>query len=298
MNIKEGYRDASDVLQVAAGIFLAHHGTMELSQVIWLAVIQGITEFLPISSSAHLIFLPQLMGWADQGVVFDLAVHLGTLIAVMVYFRRDVAQLATGGLHLAALRWHTAPAQQAMRLAVATVPLILVAALLKDIINTNLRAVQVIAISSIGFGLLLWWTDRDKPHCKKQNDAATMPWRDVLVFGVFQALALVPGTSRSGICMTAGRFLGYSRTFSSRFSMHMAIPVILLLAVASMLDVQTAPLNWQTAMPTLLTATFIAALTAFAAIHMLMRLVERIGFLPFVVYRVFLGAGLLWWAAI
>jgi undecaprenyl-diphosphatase len=267
---------------------------MTFTEIITLGLVQGITEFLPISSSAHLVLVPLLTGWQDQGIVFDIAVHLGTLGAVMIYFRQDTLRLIMGVLDHARGRFKSADARLLQLLAVATVPVGISGLLLKDFVMNGGRSFVVLGLTSLIFGLLLGLADRRTESKDIAIDA--FGWKHIMLFGVLQALAVVPGTSRSGITMTAGRLLGLSRETSAHFSMLMAIPVIVLVGAASGGDMLHADINWHTAFWDLLLGVAIAFLAAIAGIHMLMRLLTWTGFWPFVLYRVVLGIILLYLA--
>lgn len=264
---------------------------MTLLHLLTLALIQGITEFLPISSSAHLVLLPALTGWPDQGLEIDIAVHLGTLAAVTVYFRRDVMAMARGARGL--LRGRAdAGGRLALQIAVATLPVIVAGwAISQWALGAprDLRLLAwVIAATSIGFGLLLWAADA---WARKNRSIDTLGWGAVLVIGVAQTLALIPGTSRSGVTMTAGRLVGLSRREAARFGLLLGIPTILaagLLATAQVIAAGDAALGRDA-----LVAAALSFLAAWAAIALMMRWLERIGFLPFVVYRVALGVALI-----
>lgn len=256
----------------------------ETVRAVILALVQGITEFLPISSSAHLILPGRLLGWPDQGIVFDIAVHLGSLLAVLYYFRRDCLALATGSLHAVAERRWNEDARLVLYLAVATLPVGLVGILLKDWVAGELRSIQVIAFTTIGFGLLLAAADRRRGEGRLS--LATALW-----VGCAQVLAIVPGTSRSGITMTAGLFCGLSREQAARFSFLLSIPVIL---AASLLAGKEAwEIGADVSLETLALGTVVSALTAYATIRLFLDWVQRVGFMPFVVYRCGLGVVLL-----
>ncbi|MBI1364230.1 MAG: undecaprenyl-diphosphate phosphatase [Proteobacteria bacterium] len=267
---------------------------MTLLEIVTLGVVQGITEFLPVSSSAHLVLVPLLTGWPDQGIVFDIAVHLGTLGAVMWYFRADTWRMILGALDHVRGRFKTEDARLLQLLAVATIPVGIAGLLLKDFVETQGRSFVVLGLTSLIFGLLLGLADR-------RTEGADVPvakfgLKHVLMFGVLQALAVIPGTSRSGITMTAGRLLGLSRDTSAYFSMLMAIPVIVLVGGASAGDMFHAEINWHTALWDLLSGAAISFLAAMLAIHGLMKLIGKTGFWPFVLYRVVLGVILLYLA--
>ncbi|AFU97491.1 undecaprenyl-diphosphate phosphatase [Simiduia agarivorans] len=260
---------------------------MDWLQTLILALIQGLTEFLPISSSAHLILPSELLGWQDQGLAFDVAVHFGSLLAVILYFRRDLTQLA--GQWFASFGGKTNHESQLVwMIGFATIPAGLAGLLGKEFIETHLRSAEVIAWATIGFGLLLGLADRQGRGVKTLID---MTWPLALAIGIAQALALVPGTSRSGITMTAALLLGFSRTDAARFSFLLSIPVIALSAgYLSYKLIGVADVDWAT----MGLGFVLSALSAYACIHFFMQLIERIGMMPFVIYRLVLGVALLW----
>ncbi|CTQ49211.1 undecaprenyl-diphosphate phosphatase [Jannaschia donghaensis] len=263
---------------------------MALWHLILLALVQGVTEFLPVSSSAHLILVPRLTGIADQGVALDVALHIGTLGAVVLYFRADVARALSGTAGLFRKRW--GPDERlAAGLAIATVPVVLAGLVLKVTGTADLlRSVEVIGWATVLFGALLWWFDKRGTQTRDLGD-----WTpgQALKFGLWQAIALIPGTSRSGICITGARAMGYGREDAARIAMLMSIPTILASGALLSLDVfgQT---DGQ-----LLRDAGIAALMAFvaalAALALMMRLLRSVSFTPYVVYRMMLGAFLLGW---
>ena len=258
---------------------------MDLFQAIALALMQGFTEFLPISSSAHLILVPKMVeGWQDQGLAFDVAVHVGTLSAVMLYFRREVTEMSVDWVASLKSRKQTMNSRLAWAVLLGTIPVGLAGLIFKDYIELNLRSPTVIAIATIGFGLLLWWADYSS---KRHRDEYTISIVDVIVIGCAQALALIPGTSRSGATMTAGLLMGLSREASARFSFLLSIPVIVLAGGLKFLDLvkQSAPVEWSL----MIIGTVLAAVTAYLCIHYFLALLDRIGMLPFVIYRLVLG---------
>ena len=258
-------------------------------QLVVLALVQGITEFLPISSSGHLILVPVLAGWPDQGLGLDVAVHVGTLGAVVVYFRRDVWRLLVGAARVVARR-PDARTRLALQIAVAAMPVMIAGAALSSLGAGALRTPAVIGWTMLGFGVVLYVIDRARPTVR---EIGHMTFSDALLIGLAQVLALVPGTSRSGITMTAARALGFTRAEAARFSMLLSIPVIAAAGADRGFEL------YQTADPQLVSGVLAAAAVAFgaalAAIGVLMRWLERASFTPFVVYRVGLGAGLLVW---
>ena len=251
-----------------------------------LALVQGLTEFLPISSSAHLILPSALFGWEDQGLAFDVAVHLGTLSAVVLYFYRDLLDIARGCLAHLFRREASAASRLGWQLVAATVPVIIAGFLMKDVVDEYLRQTSVIAVATIVFGVLLFWADRTAG----KGSIGAISWKTALIVGLAQVLALIPGTSRSGITMTAGLFCGLDRQSSSRFSFLLSIPVIAGAALLLVLDLlQQDVVNWAE----LLYGTVLAGITAFICVHFFLRAINAMGFLPFVIYRLVLGITLL-----
>lgn len=261
---------------------------MDPVQLLLLALVQGITEFLPISSSAHLILVPVLTDWPDQGLAFDIAVHLGTLMAVVGYFRARVARLVVAGIRAPFTRERDVDGRLAWLLVLGTIPVGLIGLSFKDVVETTLRGPLVIAAASIGFGLLLWWSDRGGGGTRDED---SLGWRDALIIGLFQAVALIPGTSRSGITMTAGLLLRLDRAAAARFSFLLSIPVIALSGLLQVFELIAA--GGHVAWGTLLTGTALSALAAWACIHLFLQYIERVGMAPFVIYRVALGVVLI-----
>lgn len=259
---------------------------MTILQILVLAIVQGLTEFLPISSSAHLILTPALADWPDQGLGFDLAVHVGTLIAVVSYFRADIGALAAGWFQ--SLRGqHSSDSRLAWYVILATIPTGIVGILFMDFIEVSGRSVAVIATTTIVFALLLGLADRFAGRL----DLKSLRWGGALTVGLAQTLALIPGTSRSGITITAGLFLGLNREAASRFSFLMAIPITALAAGAKLVDMIEEPVavDWLA----LFIGTLLSAVTAFLAIHYFLKWLNRFGLWPYVWYRLALGAMLL-----
>lgn len=260
---------------------------MTIEQIIVLAVVQGITEFLPISSSGHLILVPQIMHWQDQGLVVDVMTHLGTLLAILIYFWRDVARLIKGALEL--LKGRVTPdGRLAIYIVLATIPAVAFGIFLKEYGFTDLeRNVAVVAWNTILYGILMLIADMVGPQ---EKTIANMTLGSALLIGVAQALALIPGTSRSGVTMTAARFLGFTRPDAARFSFLLGIPAI---AGAGIFTVGDALASGE---PVTMDAVYCAGLTfgaGLAAIAFLMAVVKRVSFLPFVLYRMVLGGFLL-----
>jgi undecaprenyl-diphosphatase len=258
---------------------------MDTLHAIFLALLQGFTEFLPVSSSAHLILLPRLLGWPDQGLAFDVAVHVGTLTAVVLYFRRELIPMTQDWLQSLLTRRQTANSRLAWAVLWGTIPVGLAGLLLKGFIENNLRSELVIAAATIFFGLLLWLAD---VKGRRQRDEYSLRISDIVIIGIAQALALIPGTSRSGATMTAGLMLGLSREAAARFSFLLSIPVITLAGGLLTLDLIQSPalVDWRA----MTIGVVSSAITAYLCIHFFLKLLERIGMLPFVIYRLLLGA--------
>lgn len=264
---------------------------MEILHIAVLALIQGITEFLPISSSGHLLLPKGLLGWPEQGLDFDVAVHVGTLTAVTTYFRRQILGILTDWSNSLAGGGHTDNSRLAWYIALATIPAGITGLLLGPVIEAHLRTTLVIAITTIVFGVLLGLADRSA--ATNASGLGDLTVKIVLIIGCAQALALIPGTSRSGITITAALFCGLNRSSAAQFSFLLAIPVILLSGTWKTLQLVNLPaVNWSD----LLLGAVLSALSAFACIHFFLKLVNQIGMMPFVMYRLLLGGLLLVWS--
>ena len=282
---------------------------MTFLQLLIIAVVQGITEFLPISSSGHLILIPYITDFPDQGPLIDVAVHVGSLLAIIVYFFKDVLVLARGGFASVGIGADRAEAPAERRLfwwiVLGTIPAVAFGLSIKlglfngfaesvfdieivdDDLMSSIRFTDLIAFNLIAYGILLGVADWIGKEVKQFED---MTWRDGLIVGIAQALAIIPGTSRSGVTMTAARFLGYKRVEAARFSFLLSIPAV---AGAGVLIVPEifeagATLAWDALVAGVLT--FIAA---FATMAFLMNFLKKASMLVFVVYRVLLGVALL-----
>jgi undecaprenyl-diphosphatase len=264
---------------------------MDVFQIITLALLQGFTEFLPISSSAHLILVPMLTGWQDQGLAFDVAVHVGSLLAVVVYFRQTLAQLITGWLTSLKTRQQTPHSHLAWAILFGTVPVGLAGLLFSHSVETALRSVSVMATTTLVFGVLLWWADWKGA---KTHGLEKLNWQAVLFIGLAQAVALIPGVSRSGITITAALALGFSRDSAAQYSFLLSIPVIILAGGLQTLELiqNPTPVLWDM----LALAVLLSALTAYTCIYLFLQLINRIGMLPFMLYRLVLGGLLFAWA--
>ncbi len=257
---------------------------MDFIQILVLALVQGLTEFLPVSSSAHLILVPVLTGWEDQGLAFDVAVHVGTLSAVVIYFRHEISKMTISWLVSVSGRGLDQDAKLAWAVLFGTIPVGLAGLLFKDFIELHLRSPEVLATATLVFALLLWWAD---VKGREKRDEYSLRWTDVLFIGCAQALALIPGTSRSGVTMTAALFLGLSRKASARFSFLLSIPVIVLAGGLETIDyLKDASID---DMQPLMLGALLSGVSAYFCIHYFLKLLEKIGMLPFVIYRIILA---------
>jgi undecaprenyl-diphosphatase len=266
---------------------------LETSQIVLLALVQGFTEFLPISSSAHLVLTPLLFGYELQSLAFDVAVHLGTLAAVTAYFRREIVAMVAAMLRsIASRRIDRQEARLGWMIVLATIPVLFLGLPLKGLLellreDDRLIAV-VIAATTIAFGMLLWVAD---VRGKRTRDEYTVGWKDALFVGLLQAIAIIPGTSRSGITMTGGLFLGLTREAASRFSFLLSIPTILMAGGLETFDLigSPGPVDWTS----LWLGALLSFVVAYLTIHFFLSVIERISMLPFVLYRFALGGVIL-----
>jgi len=256
---------------------------------ILLGLIQGLTEFLPVSSSAHLILLPLITDWQDQGLVLDVAAHFGTLIAVVIYFHRDLKGIVSAGFKSVPWQDNDLNARLFWFLIFATIPVSMVGFFGHNLIANYFRDPLIIAIATILFGLLLWWSDAKGKHDRDNNDLSLI---DIIWIGLAQILALIPGTSRSGVTMTAGLILGLNRKTAARFSFLLSIPVIFLSGCYETFALirkgsEADPISFAIVL-------FVSWFVAWLTIELFLRFVERTGMLPYVIYRLFLGSALLY----
>lgn len=262
---------------------------MPLFEIFILAAIQGITEFLPVSSSGHLRIAAEFLGVSENTLVMDVAVHVGTLFAVVLYFWRDLFSMGGGVVDIARGRRNDG-ARLAGFLTAATIPIALAGYFGKALIETELRTLEIVAWTTIGFGVLLFLADRTGMRILRIEH---MTLSNAVMIGLAQVLALIPGTSRSGITITAARFLGYERTDAARFSMLLSIPAIA--GAGTLVGLQLI----ETGDPVLTRGALVAAglsfVTALAAIALFLRWLRVAGFGPFVIYRIIIGCVLLAW---
>ncbi|MBB6523727.1 undecaprenyl-diphosphate phosphatase [Pseudoteredinibacter isoporae] len=257
---------------------------MDSLQAIILALLQGLTEFLPISSSGHLILPSAVLGWPDQGLAFDVAVHVGSLLAIVWFFRKDVLSIALGSLESVQNRQWNPESQTLLFLVIATIPAGLAALTFNDLIESELRSPLVIASTTLCFGLLLGVADK---FGSREKSLLKMTLWAAFIIGCAQAIALIPGTSRSGITMTAALLLGFQRDAAARFSFLMSIPIIVLSGAYKGLElVSGATPQWDL----IAIGVVVSAISAYACVYWFMAVIERMGMLPFVLYRIVLAA--------
>jgi len=264
---------------------------MDWLQAVLLAILQGLTEFLPISSSAHLILPSQILGWVEQGLAFDVAVHVGSLVAVLIYFRKEVVDMTNAWFAWVFKGKKTSDGKLAWAVLWGTIPVGLVGAIFSyfKIVDNHLRATEVIAATTIIFALVLWWADN---MAKQNRDEHELKVKDIIFIGCAQALALIPGTSRSGITMTAALMLGLTRTAAARFSFLLSIPAIILPGGLKSYELATSgqPVEWGL----IGLGALVSGIAALSCIHVFLILLDKIGFKPFIFYRLALGAVLVW----
>jgi len=257
---------------------------MGMTHLIVLAVVQGLTEFLPISSSGHLVLVPSVFGWTDQGLAFDVAVHFGSLLAVCAYFRHDILAMLRGALDIASGKFRSDDALMILRLGVGTIPVAIAGLLFASWIAANLRDPMVVVTTLAGYGILMGLIDRLAPARRNITDIG---YRDAILVGLAQALALVPGTSRSGITITTARLLGIARQDAARFSFLLSAPAILLATLYQVVILVTG--DEAVAWDNLGLAALVSAIVAYISIEFFMRVVSAIGLMPFAIYRLLLA---------
>ena len=255
---------------------------MTVFQALVLGIVQGLAEFLPISSSAHLALAPWLLGWEDPGLAFDVALHLGTLVALVWFFRREWIALAQSAWRVVRYRAvRTDEERRAVYIALATIPAAINGVLLAEAAESTLRAPPLIATTLIVMGVLLWQADRAAP---RDRTLGTMRWRDAALIGIAQAFALIPGVSRSGATITAGRTLGFDRQSAATFSFLLSLPITVAAVAVKMPDAVREGITTP-----LVVGIVAAAVSSGAAIALLLRYVSRHSYGVFAAYRVLAG---------
>jgi len=261
---------------------------VNLTQIVALAIVQGITEFLPISSSGHLLLVPILTGWPDQGLSLDIATHVGTLLAVLLYFRSDMIFMMNGIIGRSTSEENSQGRQLFVHLVIASVPAVIAGGVLFFIVQLDLRSILVISMTTIFFGLVLGIADR---YFKGTKALSAMTNWDAFFIGLMQIFALIPGTSRSGVTMAAALFRGLDRSRAAHFSMLLSIPVITGAGIAATIKIFASG-EFNVGLDALI-ACSISFVIAYIVINLLMAWIKRVGYMPFVWYRFILGAALL-----
>ena len=262
---------------------------MPLTHLIILSLIQGLTEFLPVSSSGHLIIVPNILSWRDQGLIIDVAVHAGSLLAVVIYLWRDLWSMTAALIDFRNLR-ENPNLKLAQIIIIASLPVMAAGFMVSLFVGDFARNLEIIGWATLGFGILLGLSDKIGMTL---NELKHMQFLDGILIGISQALALIPGASRSGLTITMARFLGYNRSAAARFSLLLAIPAILGASTLKGIELaqsQNAILSIDVAI-----VIMISFVAAFASIAIMMNWLNKAGFMPFVIYRVVLGTGLLAW---
>ena len=249
-------------------------------QYVVIGLVQGITEFLPISSSGHLVLISKISNWDDQGLFTDIAVHAGTLIAVLVYLRRKIIIILYNFF------------QQKLfneiiiyKIILATLPAVIIGFFVFNFFDDYLRNLKVVAWASIIFGVLLYFADKKNTSKPIWNE---INFKDALIIGMFQVLAFIPGASRAGVTITGARFLGFDRTNAAIFSMLLSIPIFLASLTLSILDVISDPINNTYVLQSFFAA-IVACITGLLSIHFMMKLIQKTNFNLFIIYRIILG---------
>ena len=255
-------------------------------QTVTLALVQSFAEFLPISSSAHLILVPRLFGWEDQGIAMDIALHIGTLFSVLIYFRKDIIAIVKGCFYLLRRRFDQLQARLALRLGIACVPVFVIGIFCHTYIEMYFRNPHLIAVTAIVFGVFLYWADKKGDSTKTVEQ---MGMKEAFLIGLAQVLALIPGVSRSGITMTAARALGINREDSARFSMLLSVPTIGAAGIFGILQILTDPVGENPPEMMIFWGMLIAFGMGVFAIGFLMKWLKHSSFAVFAVYRILLG---------
>ena len=262
---------------------------MDLTQILILALVQGLTEFLPVSSSAHLILVPIVFEWPDQGLAFDVAVHVGSLSAVVIYFRLELMRMSKDWTQSVIERQQVGESGLAWAVIVGTIPAGLAGLAFNDYIEINLRSPLVIASATVIFGFLLWYASVKGQQNRSEHNLRIL---DVIFIGLMQAIALIPGTSRSGITITAAMLVGLRSDAAARLSFLLSIPLILAggsLKTLELINASTA-VDWQA----IILGTLLSGISAYLCIHYFLKLLAKVGMMPFIIYRMLLG-GLLFY---
>jgi undecaprenyl-diphosphatase len=258
---------------------------MTLWQAIVLGIVQGLTEFLPVSSTAHLRIVPALLGWQDPGAAFTAVIQLGTLVAVLAYFAREITGITRETL--------TGKGTLGWMIAVGTVPVVVLGLLFKHHIEHTLRSLYVIAFAMIGLALLLALAEWFEKRRKALRGMGEVGWRDAIVVGCAQAVALIPGSSRSGCTITGALFMGLNRETAARFSFLLSLPAVFAAGIFELIKARHELLNTQAHVIDLIAATVVSFIVGYASIAFLLGYLKKHTTWVFILYRLALGAALL-----
>ena len=286
--------------EVVAPLFYYFSNFMNIFQAIFLGIIQGLTEFLPISSNAHLRIIPALLGWKDPGAAFTAVIQFGTLVAVLLYFRKDILGITKSVISGVATRklFHNRQAQLGWMIAAGTVPIVVFGLLLKHQIETSFRSLYIISASLILLALILMIaeiiTKKRDARGEKLKSLDDISWREALVIGFWQCVALVPGSSRSGTTITGGLFIGLDRETAARFSFLLSLPSVFAAGILELIKERGTLFSAETGVMNLLIATVVSGIVGYASIAFLLNYLKSHTTYVFIVYRIIVGAGLLY----
>ncbi len=273
---------------------------MDTFQAIILGIIQGLTEFLPISSTAHLRIVPALLGWKDPGAAFTAVIQFGTLVAVLLYFRKDIVTITGSVIKGIAIRklLHNREAQLGWMIVAGTVPIVIFGLLLKHQIETSFRSLYVISISLIALAVILifaeWMTKQRVSMGIQSKSLNNISWKDAVLIGFAQAVALVPGSSRSGTTITGGLFVGLNRETAARFSFLLSLPSIFAAGMLELIKERELLFSSDIGMTNLAVATIVSGIVGYASIAFLLHYLKTHTTYLFIIYRIFVGIGLLY----
>ena len=273
---------------------------MDIIQAVILGIIQGLTEFLPISSTAHLRIVPALMGWSDPGAAFTAVIQFGTLVAVLIYFYKDIVDITGAVIKgiVARKLFHNRDAQLGWMIAAGTIPIVFFGLLLKKEIETSFRSLYVMSISLIALALILmiaeWLTKKRIAQNVKLKTVDDIGWKEAIIIGFAQAVALIPGSSRSGTTITGGLFIGLNRETAARFSFLLSLPSVFAAGVLELVKERETLLSSEIGMTNLLIATIVSGIVGYASIAFLLNYLKKHTTYLFIIYRIVLGLGLLY----
>jgi undecaprenyl-diphosphatase len=271
---------------------------MDILQAVVFGIIQGLTEFLPISSTGHLRIIPALLGWGDPGAAFTAVIQFGTLVAVLLYFRKDITSIVSAVLKGIVTRqfFHNRDAQMGWMIAAGTVPIVFFGLLLKHQIETTFRSLYVISASLIVLAIVLMaaeaYTKRRIARGEKLKSLEDLSWKEVMTVGLWQCVALIPGSSRSGTTITGGLFTGMNRETAARFSFLLSLPSVLAAGVLELVKEREQLLSPEIGMVNVLVATMVSGIVGYASIAFLLNYLKNHSTYLFIIYRIIVGLAL------